>query len=89
MMRDPNAPAANSHKALFGIFIFTLSVHTSSFSFRKGRQTVATVTVRLNAMSANIVQAATQGQPLLLFTQHLPIIRLWEAGFPSFFFFKY
>lgn len=43
-----------------------------------------TATVRLDAMSANIAQAVEQGQALLLFTQHLPIIRLGKSGFPLF-----
>lgn len=60
--------------------IFTLySVHSSSPSISDGKRAAVTATVRLDAMSVNIAQAAEQGQPLLLFTQHLPIISLGKA----------
>lgn len=55
--------------------IFTLhSVHSSSLSISGEKGAVVTATARLDAMSAKIAQEVEQGQPLLLFTQRLPII---------------
>lgn len=76
-----NTPGSHYPQGFVSEVIFTLhSVHSSSLSISDGKGAAVTATVRLDAMSANIAQAVEQGQPLLLFTQRLPIIRLGKAG---------
>lgn len=76
-----NAPAADTQKALFRRLssLCTQFTRVAYLSVTK-KGAAVTATVRLDAMSAKIAQTVEQGQPLLLFTQRLPIIRLGRAG---------